>query len=48
MGFVCVPCFVGDNGTVVFLEEVPMQALPMFQGEQRTCVSCLFSSLRGY
>ena len=28
-----LPCtYVGRNGSVVYLEEVPLQALPMFQG----------------
>ena len=33
--------YVGSNGSIVYLEEVPLQALPMFQG---TCSGSVCSS----
>ena len=37
-----LPCmYIGRNGSVVYLEEVPLQALPMFQG---TCTRSVCSS----
>ena len=37
--------YTGDNGTVVYLEEVPIQSLPAIKGAY-TCISFSYESLQ--
>lgn len=37
--------YTGDNGTVVYLEEVPIQSLPAIKGVY-TCISSSYESLQ--